>query len=159
MPFSFSYTLQFFPSYNEVLSSGMQCLLASLGGRAILGLHEVVAGCNFRDCFLSVQRAPSTKERLTILASPVGAAKMVKGQKYVICEKRWRMLDLFSVATRRWKGKSAAFCCLKWDYRDRRDTAKGKRQWHKLQQGKCLLSIQTFTVSVGQTWDKGPEIW
>lgn len=101
MPFSFSYIVQSFPSDTEVPRSGMQCLLASLGGRAISGLHEVVAGCNFRDCFLSAQRPPSTKERLTILASPVGAAKMVKGQKYMICEKSWRMLDLFSVATRR----------------------------------------------------------
>lgn len=61
----------------------------------------MVAGCNFRDFFLSAQRPPSTKERLMIQASPVGAAKMVKGQKHVMCEERWRELDLFSLAARR----------------------------------------------------------
>ena len=47
--------------------------------KGVLGLYEVVAGCNFRDFFLSAQRPPRTKERLTIWASPVGAANMVEG--------------------------------------------------------------------------------
>lgn len=51
--------------------------------------------------FLVPKYSPSTKERLTIWASPVGDAKMLKGQKHIICEERWRNLDLFSLATRR----------------------------------------------------------
>lgn len=43
----------------------------------------------------------STKERLAIWASPVQDAKVLKGQKHIMCEERWRDLDLFSLATRR----------------------------------------------------------
>jgi len=101
MPFSVSCTLQFFSSDTEVVPiSGMQYLLASLGRRAVLGLYVVVAGCSFRDFFLSTHRPLSTKERLTSRASPVGAAKTVKGQKHMMCEERFRELDLFSLATR-----------------------------------------------------------